>query len=240
METQNSKFYHCKIYRISDIGYTKFYYGSTVQSLAVRMAEHRRKYKIHRTCQKGTSCTSYQLFEEYQLFEQRRKREGYHIQQHECVNKVIPGRTLQEYHQDYKDYISRRCKEYYQHNKEHLQQKARAHYAHNRADKIQQSSAYYNENRTDISQRRKVYRKQYASPIAEYLKTYHQLNRDALREKANVRYHRRKHEISEQRKQDMMTCSVCGSEYRKAEYARHQRSQKLQEALNNEPEPETQ
>ena len=169
MEAQNSKFQHGKIYRISDIGYTKFYYGSTVQSLAVRMAEHRRKYKIHRTCQKGTSCTSYQLFEEYGIEnckielveaypctskEQLRKGEGYHIQQHECVNKVIPGRTLQEYHQDCKDFISQKCKEYYQHNKEHMQQKRRVYYATSRADRIQKSSIYYNENKADISQQR--------------------------------------------------------------------------------------
>ena len=44
METEKNEYQRGKIYRISDIGYNKFYYGSTIQTLAKRIGGHRKDY----------------------------------------------------------------------------------------------------------------------------------------------------------------------------------------------------
>ena len=46
-ETIN-RFHNSKIYKITDNAYTKTYYGSTTQTLAERMAEHRRTHRLGR------------------------------------------------------------------------------------------------------------------------------------------------------------------------------------------------
>jgi hypothetical protein len=46
METNKNKYENGKIYKIVDIGYNSCYYGSTVQSLAMRMGGHRRNYNV--------------------------------------------------------------------------------------------------------------------------------------------------------------------------------------------------
>ena len=41
----NNKYHNGKIYQITDIGYNKYYIGSTTEELSQRMARHRRGYK---------------------------------------------------------------------------------------------------------------------------------------------------------------------------------------------------
>ena len=61
---ENNKYKNGKIYRITDIGYNKFYVGSTVSSLSTRIGKHRAEYK---DLLKGgkRSCSSFILFNDF-------------------------------------------------------------------------------------------------------------------------------------------------------------------------------
>tara|TARA_R100000655_G_scaffold67448_1_gene105786 strand:- start:36 stop:575 length:540 start_codon:yes stop_codon:yes gene_type:complete len=47
-------------------------------------------------------------------------RERWHIENNECVNKQVPGRTQKEWEEANKEYIAQQRKEYYQDHKEHI------------------------------------------------------------------------------------------------------------------------
>ena len=114
---ENNKYKNGKIYRITDVGYNKFYVGSTVSSLSTRIGKHRAEYK---DLLKGgkRSCSSFILFNDFgvdnckiELIEyypcdnvmELRKREGYHIENTVCVNKNMPGRSKSESDKVYRD-----------------------------------------------------------------------------------------------------------------------------------------
>ena len=126
-----NKYHNGKIYKITDIAYTKCYIGSTTEELSMRMARHRSDFK-HFLSGKRTYVRSYDLFNEYGVenckielveyfkcdtLQELRKREGEHIKNAECVNKAIPGRTFKEWYVDNKDKVKEHHKEYYANNK---------------------------------------------------------------------------------------------------------------------------
>ena len=65
METQKNKYQNGKIYRICDRGYTKFYYGSTVQTLAMRMSRHRADYNQYLIGARKYNLDVFSLFNEF-------------------------------------------------------------------------------------------------------------------------------------------------------------------------------
>ena len=130
MEIPN-KCHNGKIYKITDIGYNKYYIGSTCEELSQRMARHRADYKKFLNGGKKGHIRSYDLFDEFGIenckielieyfkcdtLQELRKREGEHIKNTECVNKVVAGRTLKEYRDDNKDRIKQQEKEYREQN----------------------------------------------------------------------------------------------------------------------------
>ena len=121
-----------KIYKLvcNDTGMT--YFGSTAQStLAKRLGQHKDGYKKYK---KGTygNCTSFKILENgnYDMIlvedypcerkEQLIARERWYIENNECCNKEIPGRTNKEYYVENKEKISERCKKYQEENKEKI------------------------------------------------------------------------------------------------------------------------
>ena len=108
-----------KIYKL--IGYGKTYYGSTTQLLCQRKTGHKRSYKNHRDCK---SKEIFELGDDVDIVlvesypcnnkEELHKRERYYIENFECVNKIIPTRTIKEWREDNKDKI----KQYYEDNKD--------------------------------------------------------------------------------------------------------------------------
>ena len=97
-----------KIYKIVDVGYEKCYVGSTCEELSQRMARHRQKYYFNERHGRNKHSNSRVLFDEYGVDnckieliehypcdskEQLLRREGYHIQNTECVNRCVAGRT---------------------------------------------------------------------------------------------------------------------------------------------------
>ena len=106
MEIDKNKYHHSKIYRITDNNYTKFYYGSTTKALSARMAEHRYAYKsgfLNSTSKVlfdefGVDNTKIELVEAVQCEnrDELRKIEGKFIQENQCVNKYVAGRSKKE------------------------------------------------------------------------------------------------------------------------------------------------
>ena len=108
-----------KIYKVVDVGYTKMYIGSTIESLSKRMERHRSKYKDYLNGT-GDNTRVYWLFDEFGVEnckielienypcnsrEELEAQEGKHQQKNNCINKVIAGRTRQERYRDENDYI---------------------------------------------------------------------------------------------------------------------------------------
>ena len=101
-----------KIYKIVDNAYTEQYIGSTTVGLSTRMARHRAKYrcfkrglKYHGSCfllfdKYGLENCKIELIEHYPCKDkdELRKREGYWIENTDCVNKYVAGRTQNEWH----------------------------------------------------------------------------------------------------------------------------------------------
>ena len=124
-----------KIYKIeptNSIDSQDVYYGSTTKdTLAMRMCAHRsdyKKWKMNLRCY----VSSYSLFEKYglenckiclvehfpcQSKDELHAREGYFIQNNSCVNKRVKGRSMKQYHIQYKEAIQEYQKQYRELNK---------------------------------------------------------------------------------------------------------------------------
>ena len=141
-----------KIYKLTTIHDDELvYYGSTVNPLYKRKGVHKDHFKT------GKNITSCQLFQlgiddvEITLVEnvncinkeELHKRERFYIDNNNCVNKVIPGRTKKERYDDNKDKILERQKKYY---KELYKEKQKE---------------YYEDNKLKILEKKKVYMKAY-------------------------------------------------------------------------------
>ena len=142
---ESSKYKNARIYKITDIAYNKCYIGSTCESLSQRMARHRHNYKKAEEWNNQTNC--HLLFDEYGMEnckielledypcenkEQLLKREGYYIQNIDCVNRCVAGRTINEWKEDNKEHYQHMRKEYSEKNKEHICDKSREHYHQNK------------------------------------------------------------------------------------------------------------
>ena len=178
-----------KIYKITDIAYTKMYIGSTTQSLSRRFSKHKANYKVWKDGKYGKS-TSYDLFDEFgienckiELIEeyecenksQLERKEGEHIKLNECVNKIVAGRTPKEYREDNKEVI----KQYRLENKEKHKQ-----YKEDNKDKL---DLYQKEWREDNKDAIKAYREDNKEVINQYRlenkekhKQYKEDNKDKL------------------------------------------------------------
>jgi hypothetical protein len=118
------------------------YYGSTITSLSIRFSQHKSNYrtKSNKTTTANTivcydDCVI-ELVEEIEYIDTKelRKREGYYINNFECVNKKIAGRTWAEYSKEYhklyregekRNDLLQKKKEYHEKNKEILNRKRR-------------------------------------------------------------------------------------------------------------------
>lgn len=146
---QNGKIYKIVSNTDDDICYV----GSTTKKyLSERMDSHRSAYRLWKDG-RGAYLTAFKLFEKYEIQNCRIellelvpcnskdelcKKEGQYIKALNCVNKVITGRTSQEYYQEnkvilyekqkiytekYKEYISERQKAYREKNKEQISER---------------------------------------------------------------------------------------------------------------------
>ena len=119
------------IYRLWCKSTLKTYYGSTTGDIKNRLAEHEHKFK------RGVKHSSADIIagghysiEEVELVDfddkkELRERERFYITNDKnCINRNIPNRTAQDWHEDHPDYN----KQYYQANKEKHKVYMRAYY----------------------------------------------------------------------------------------------------------------
>jgi len=214
----NNKYHNSKIYQITDIGCNKCYIGSTCENLCNRMARHRANYKKFLNG-KGSHTRSYDLFNEYGIenckielmeyfkcdtLQELRKREGEHIKNTECVNKVVPCRTRKEFYQDNKDKIKERKKEYYQNNIDKMKERDREYKANNK-EKIKERRKEYLKNNIDKikeyceanKDKIKEYREANKEKLKEYFRAYRIQNIDKMKERDREYYQNNKDKIKE-------------------------------------------
>ena len=120
-----------KIYKIIDNTNNNIYIGSTCDSLKNRLSKHKASYKIFL---KGliNNIKSFDIMKnnnyKIELLEncdiktkqELLQRERYYIENNECLNKVVPGRSKREYKDDNKDKIKVSAKNYYIANQDKL------------------------------------------------------------------------------------------------------------------------
>ncbi len=143
MQTAN-KFEHAKIYRISSLALNLTYYGSTLNRLSQRMAQHRSAWKGYKAGKAG--CIYYTAFDVLEAddaaiflvetfkcnnIEELKARERHHIENNMCVNKTIPGRTMAEYRVANQETIKVKEAAYRAANQEAINAKSAAYYAAN-------------------------------------------------------------------------------------------------------------
>lgn len=147
------------IYRIVCNETGEVYYGSTQQSLNVRMAGHKRKCKAWKegNCHYITSFSiiercnySYSLIETVECEDRKQleKRERFYIENNDCINHVIPGRTREEYKNTHKEEKKEMDKVYNEKNKDKIKEQRKS---------SEKDKRYYeaNKERLNEKQRRK-------------------------------------------------------------------------------------
>ena len=137
----NTEFYkNAKIYKIVDNTNGNIYIGSTCKKLCQRIAQHRANYKQYLNG-KFSYITSFKILEngDYDIIlieevkdcenkEQLRARERYYIENLECVNKRIEGRTRKEYYEANKDQFHEKQKEYRTENRDKINESKKIKY----------------------------------------------------------------------------------------------------------------
>ena len=140
-----NRFGNSKVYKIVCRVTGLIYIGSTTQELKKRLMTHTYHYKMYLA---GTYAftTSYKVLENNNYYIKKIKsynfennnelleKEGYWIRKYLCVNKIIPGRTTKEYHQDNKIAIHLRHKEYHENHKVELNDKHKIYYQKNKIE----------------------------------------------------------------------------------------------------------
>lgn len=146
-----------KIYQIRSNKTDKVYVGSTIQSLSVRLAEHRRNYNLYCKMNKNKGCSSIELlcYDDYYIelienypcnsIEELNKREGEYIRKLNCVNKKIAGRTSHDYYMEHQDSMKTWHKNDYNKNKELYLERHKKRYEENK-EKIKEQMKIYREN----------------------------------------------------------------------------------------------
>tara|TARA_R110000803_G_scaffold38011_1_gene82028 strand:+ start:357 stop:1004 length:648 start_codon:yes stop_codon:yes gene_type:complete len=206
-----------KIYKIvcNETGQT--YYGSTTVLLSQRIGKHRLYNSCSSRCIIERGNYDYSLIEEFpcESKEQLHKRERWYIENNDCVNVRVEGRTQKEYQNANKEKIQERKKQYYQANKEKIQE----YYQANK----EQTKQYYQANKEKIQeyyQANKEQTKQYYQANKEKIQEYREANKEKIKEKKRI-----------YRRQRKKTCE-CGCEVSADHYPRHRRSIKHELLMN--------
>ena len=158
-----------KIYKIIDVNEEMVYVGCTINTLARRMAHHRACYNMK------DFTTSHIIFDKYGVEnckilllenypcnnkEELLKREGEYIKQTLCVNKVISGRTREEYYQDNKEELAKTKKLWVEDNKLHVAEYNKTYNQNNKDTKQEYNKIYREKNKELLKEKRKEKRKE--------------------------------------------------------------------------------
>lgn len=222
-----------KIYKIySTIDDSVCYVGSTTKTLLCqRMVEHRKDYRGWKEKKRHQKVSSFDLFDKFgienciiELLElcpcnskdELNKKEGEYIRSLNCVNQVVTGRTKKEYRIDNKLKLNEKKKTYYKENKEKINENCKEYYKDNKEKILETVKKYSIENKEKISEQKKGYRKNNEEKISYIKKLYYENNKENINENAKQK----------------ITCE-CGSCIRKSDKAKHCKSQKHIDYIQN-------
>ena len=189
-----------KIYKIYSQSFEKVYIGSTTKLLLERFLNHKRDYKQY-TKGKYHFVTSFHILQyddanieliEEVHFEDKTdliRRERYHIENSDCVNKRVEGRTKKEYHEQNREKTLEYMKEYYQENKEKISEQQKEYKQANRERILEQAKQYHQQNRERISEKDKKYYDQNKERISERRKEKINCSCGSVVRKQHIRRH---------------------------------------------------
>lgn len=149
-----------RIYKITSKQTDKIYYGSTVQTLLKRFGDHKKPSGKKRCSSREITCYDdaiIELLEEIEFDDKKQLKqvERKYIENNECININVPGRTLKEYQIKNRAVI--------------LEQKKQD-YIKNRDKYLQIKKQYYLDNKISIDEKCKKWK--INNP--DYYKTYYQ------------------------------------------------------------------
>jgi len=106
-----NKYQNGKIYKLFCNESNLVYYGSTITTLKHRLSQHR-------TNKKGASISKIMINPQIELLEdfpcntkkELEVRERFYIENNECINMIIPGRTKKEWIDDNKEILKQKKK----------------------------------------------------------------------------------------------------------------------------------
>ena len=160
-----------KIYKIVDVGFNKCYIGSTCEKLCKRMERHRNSYRTYlRTGKMDTRC--HLLFDEFgvencriilikdfacQSKEELFRKEGEYIQNTDCLNRSVAGRTREEHKAEHREQILEKDRQYqkkrYVKKKEEIKEQVKKYQLEHRQDILQRKKEHYQENKDKIREK---------------------------------------------------------------------------------------
>tara|TARA_R110002049_G_scaffold260445_1_gene436361 strand:- start:246 stop:791 length:546 start_codon:yes stop_codon:yes gene_type:complete len=138
-----------KIYKIECNITNEVYYGSTIQSLGMRLAIHKYSKKCRAINIIDRGNFNMKVLEEYPCNSKKEleTRERWWIENNVCINKIIPTRTTKEYRQDNREKLQVYFKQHTERKREYDKK-----YRDDNIEKIKQRKAeYYFKNQADIN-----------------------------------------------------------------------------------------
>ena len=170
----SNRYENGRIYKIVNVGYNKCYIGSTCESLTLRFNRH--KWKYNQYLKGSTDITrSFLLFDEFGIDnckielienyscnnkEELLKREGYFIENNDCINKQIAGRSREQWVLDNKEHLQNYKNKYYEEHKEECKERVKQHKEDNKEHYYTYYQEYKVKNRDKINQKNKEYYQQ--------------------------------------------------------------------------------
>ena len=164
------------------------YYGSTIQPLSKRIAQHRNK---------SNDCNSKILIEKYgkvkivlvKLFPCNSKQEleaeeAKYIRENKCINKIIPLRTQKEWYEDNKEQNKEKNKEYFKEYRMNNPEKIAEYNKKYRMNNPEKIKEWYEDNKDYIKDKKNEWRENNKEKIKEYSKEYRMNNLEKLLEKS--------------------------------------------------------
>jgi hypothetical protein len=212
-----------KIYRLAcNEDPSLCYYGSTTQPLSKRLHQHKVDYGRWTEGKGGRYVTSFELCKHQSVLivlvenvlaadkAELHAHERRYIENHPCVNKNVPGRTVAEYYADNRENILTKRAERYSANREAIKESAADYYAANREAILVKQAEYNAANREAIKTRKAERYSANREAILVKQAEYNAANRETIKTK--------------------ITCA-CGSIVSRTNKAAHERSNKHQATL---------
>ena len=192
-----NRYQNGKVYKIIAPDDT-FYVGSTIQSLNERFGGHKYSFKSVKSGKNIRGTAVFELFEKYgvevcriELIEEYpcdskrdlERREGEIIKNTKCINKVVAGRTSEEYRLDNSEKLKNKFKQFYENNKERELERIRQYYIDN-TDKVKDRAKEYAKlNKERIAEYKREWRLENKELVNEQKRRWREINKDKINQR---------------------------------------------------------